>query len=146
MNNPTKHSVDTLASEVKKYHQALFAQFYQNLKIDKTQLTDTYDATYIEDLHALQKDINSEVDGEPVGQRLVAASIARYPHITAILPRDLLWYFGGECLHYMGDDELACFQALEERFFERFSVQPVTASSYSQIRDEVFPVTPLTES
>jgi len=34
------------------------------------------------------------------------------------VPRDLLWFFGGDCLHFMPDDEIAVFQQLEERRYE----------------------------
>jgi len=34
------------------------------------------------------------------------------------VPRDLLWFFGGDCLHYMPDEELQMFQALDERRYE----------------------------
>ena len=33
------------------------------------------------------------------------------------MPRDLLWFFGGDCLHFMPDDEIEMYQALEERRF-----------------------------
>jgi hypothetical protein len=32
-----------------------------------------------------------------------------------ILPRDLLWFFGGDCLHYMPDEEIRIFQELDEQ-------------------------------
>jgi len=33
------------------------------------------------------------------------------------LPRDLLWFFGGDCLHFMPDEEIAFYQALDELRF-----------------------------
>ena len=44
--------------------------------------------------------------------------IQRYPQIAHLVPRDLLWFFGGDCLHFMPDDELALYQQLEERRYE----------------------------
>ena len=44
--------------------------------------------------------------------------ILRYPQIAHLVPRDLLWFFGGDCLHFMPDEELDLYQALEERRFE----------------------------
>ena len=32
-----------------------------------------------------------------------------------LLPRDLLWFFGGDCLHYMPDEEIRIFQELDEQ-------------------------------
>lgn len=41
--------------------------------------------------------------------------IQRYPQIAHLVPRDLLWFFGGDCLHFMPDVELDLYQQLEER-------------------------------
>ncbi len=49
------------------------------------------------------------------GQQLLCHFIATYPHITPLITRDLLWLFGGDCLHYMPDDEIQLFQRLEDK-------------------------------
>ena len=38
-----------------------------------------------------------------------------YPDFAPTFPRDLLWFFGGDCLHFMPDDEIALFQQLDEQ-------------------------------
>ncbi|WP_421684308.1 dehydrogenase [Stutzerimonas urumqiensis] len=53
-----------------------------------------------------------------LGQDLICQVFHRYPQIAHLVPRDLLWFFGGDCLHYMPDEEIALFQALEERRHE----------------------------
>ncbi len=53
-----------------------------------------------------------------LGQDLMCQVIHRYPQIAHLVPRDLLWFFGGDCLHFMPDDEITLFQALDERRFE----------------------------
>ncbi|QXH52992.1 dehydrogenase [Pseudomonas fakonensis] len=53
-----------------------------------------------------------------LGQDLLCQVIQRYPQIAHLVPRDLLWFFGGDCLHFMPDDELDLYQQLEERRFE----------------------------
>jgi len=53
-----------------------------------------------------------------LGQDLICQVIQRYPQIAHLVPRDLLWFFAGDCLHYMPDEELAMYQALEERRYE----------------------------
>ncbi|MGO3999694.1 MULTISPECIES: PA2817 family protein [Pseudomonas] len=58
------------------------------------------------------------VDSQYLGQDLMCQVIQRYPQIAHLVPRDLLWFFGGDCLHYMPDDELDMYQTLEERRFE----------------------------
>lgn len=49
------------------------------------------------------------------GQQLLCKLVATYHHLMPLLPRDLLWYFGGDCLHYMPDEEIAVFQQLDEQ-------------------------------
>ena len=53
-----------------------------------------------------------------LGQDLICQIIHLYPQIAHLVPRDLLWFFGGDCLHFMPDEELDLYQALEERRFE----------------------------
>ena len=48
------------------------------------------------------------------GQPLLARLFASYPEFAPTLPRDLLWFFGGDCLHFMPDDEIALYQQLDE--------------------------------
>lgn len=51
------------------------------------------------------------------GQEIVVQLFHRYPQIAHLVPRDLLWFFGGDCLHYMPDEEISLYQALDERRF-----------------------------
>lgn len=53
-----------------------------------------------------------------LGQDLISQIFHRYPQIAHLIPRDLLWFFGGDCLHFMPDEEIEMFQALDERRFE----------------------------
>ena len=48
------------------------------------------------------------------GQQLFCQIVASYPHLMPLVPRDLLWFFGGDCLHYMPDEEISVFQQLDE--------------------------------
>ena len=41
--------------------------------------------------------------------------VGSYPHLMPLLYRDLLWFFGGDCLHFMPDEEIAVFQRLDEQ-------------------------------
>lgn len=49
------------------------------------------------------------------GQLLICRIVGTYPHLMPLLYRDLLWFFGGDCLHYMPDEEIAVFQRLDEQ-------------------------------
>ncbi len=52
------------------------------------------------------------------GSDLICLIVSTYPHITPHVPRDLFWFFGGQCLHYMPDDEITKFQRLDEARYE----------------------------
>lgn len=53
-------------------------------------------------------------DYEQSGREVLAALNTQYPGLWATVDRELLWYFGGECLHYLSDEEIADFQARED--------------------------------
>jgi hypothetical protein len=48
------------------------------------------------------------------GAVLVARLFTTYPDFAPTLPRALLWFLGGDCLHYMPDDEIDLFQELDD--------------------------------
>ncbi len=52
------------------------------------------------------------------GSDLICQIVSHYPHVTPHVPRDLFWFFGGQCLHYMPDNEIAKFQQLDEARYE----------------------------
>jgi len=58
------------------------------------------------------------IESQYLGQDLLCQVIQRYPQIAHLVPRDLLWYFGGDCLNFMPDEEIDMYTALEERRFE----------------------------
>ena len=81
----------------------------------------------LDDSHALflerYDELLAELPRDPVssqylGQDLISQVFHRYPQIAHLVPRDLLWFFAGDCLHYMPDEEIALYQRLDERRFE----------------------------
>lgn len=58
------------------------------------------------------------LESQYLGQDLLCQVIQRYPQIAHLVPRDLLWFFGGDCLHFMPDEELNLYQQLEELRYE----------------------------
>lgn len=48
------------------------------------------------------------------GPTLVNRLFTTYTDFAPLFPRDLLWFFGGDCLHYMPDTEIALFQQLAD--------------------------------
>ena len=49
------------------------------------------------------------------GRTLVDRLFTTYPDFSPTFPRELLWFLGGDCLHFMPDEEIAIYQQLEER-------------------------------
>lgn len=48
------------------------------------------------------------------GQEWLISILTHHPQLTPTIDRDLLWFFGGECLHFMTDEEISIFQKLDE--------------------------------
>ena len=59
-------------------------------------------------------------DGDPYveGPTLVDRLFTGFPDFAPTFPRDLLWFFGGGCLHFMPDEEIALYQELEQMRLE----------------------------
>ena len=49
------------------------------------------------------------------GATLVSRLFTTYPDFSPTFPRELLWFLGGDCLHFMPDEEIAAYQRLEEQ-------------------------------
>lgn len=72
------------------------------------------DSDFLKLLKDTSESTNFNDNFQEQGQSIVTRIIAQYPHITPELNRDLLWFFGGECLHFMADEELEQYQQLDE--------------------------------
>ena len=67
------------------------------------------------------------------GQSLLSSIVMKYPQITPRVPRDLFWYFGGDCLHYLEDSEISAFQQLDENYHT--SLTDDKDSNYQNLRE-----------
>jgi len=56
-------------------------------------------------------------------QEFLARFIRCYANLVPLIKRELLWFIGGECLHFLGDEEIALYQQLEEQLYELDSQQ-----------------------
>ncbi|MGG2396093.1 PA2817 family protein [Pseudomonas sp. SH1-B] len=83
------------------------------------QILDDSHAMFIERYDELLAELPRDpVSSQYLGQDLISQIFQRYPQIAHLVPRDLLWFFGGDCLHYMPDEEIDVYQRLDERRFE----------------------------
>ncbi|MCZ2720241.1 hypothetical protein O1D97_00930 [Marinomonas sp. 15G1-11] len=74
---------------------------------------------FLQKWHILMEEIKSlSHDYLFTAQELLARLIRCYPNLTALVKRELLWLIGGECLHFLGDEELALYQQFEELAYE----------------------------
>ena len=46
---------------------------------------------------------------------LVDRLFTTHQDFAPTFPRELLWFFGGDCLHFMPDDEIAVYQQLDDQ-------------------------------
>ncbi|MCL7463350.1 PA2817 family protein [Pseudomonas sp. NW5] len=82
------------------------------------QVPEDNHALFLERFDALLEALRGQPeDAMYLGQELIVQVFHRYPQIAHLIPRDLLWFFGGDCLHYMPDEEIELFQQLDERRF-----------------------------
>lgn len=82
------------------------------------QVEETNHALFLERFDELLNELNSDpVASQYLGQEIICQVFQRYPQIAHLVPRDLLWFFGGDCLHYMPDEEIEMYQLLDERRF-----------------------------
>ncbi|GAA4648007.1 PA2817 family protein [Kistimonas scapharcae] len=64
--------------------------------------------------HVKQALVDHLEESRYLGQQWLFAFIGNHPQLAPMVPRDLLWFFGGECLHFMSDDEISKYQRLED--------------------------------
>ncbi|MCB5161855.1 PA2817 family protein [Marinomonas algarum] len=64
--------------------------------------------------HIQENDHNYTFDA----QDLLSRFIRCYANLVPLIKRELLWFVGGECLHFLGDEEIALYQQFEERLYE----------------------------
>lgn len=83
------------------------------------QVADDTHALFLERYDELLAELPKDpVGSQYLGQDLIGQIFHRYPQIAHLVPRDLLWFFGGDCLHFMPDEEIQLFQQLDERRYD----------------------------
>jgi len=98
------------------FMRKLITQFTLSVQQQPPFIDDHCEPQHLQFLHRLealpQQQGNSHAEE---GQALLCQCIGTYPHLTPLIPRDLLWHFGGDCLHFMPDEEIERFQRLDEQ-------------------------------
>lgn len=109
-----------MANAYHDYNLALLAHLRSILLAmgETEQVSDESHAMFVERFDELVMNLKEIPEERHLGQDMICQVFHRYPQIAHLVPRDLLWFFGGDCLHFMPDEEIVIFQALEERRFE----------------------------
>jgi len=102
------------------HHLALLAHLRGILAAlgEAEQVSDESHALFMERFDELLAALADSPEDCHLGQDLICQVFQRYPQIAHLVPRDLLWFFAGDCLHFMPDEEIAIYQELDERRFE----------------------------
>ncbi|MEM8563407.1 MAG: PA2817 family protein [Pseudomonadota bacterium] len=118
--------------QYRDYNIALLRAFSQTL-CERTQALAAEDG-----LRALALEFQhlADVAGDQLyhqGAGLIVRLFTTHPEFAPTFPRELLWFFGGDCLHFMPDKEISLYQQLEEQRLqcaareERFDLQAARA-------------------
>ena len=101
-----------------RYHLALLTSLYDTLRAQSVllaQVPEESSILFLERFEELLAQLDAgDQDALYNGQDIICQIITRYPQISHMIPRDVLWYFGGDCLHFMPDEEIAQYQLLDE--------------------------------
>ena len=90
----------------------------QGFPFDQNPLPED-EASFMELSHRLVQALeDSDADAVFDGQNWLARLFRNFPTVAPYLGREVLWYFGGEVLHFMPDEEIAKFQQLEDEMAE----------------------------
>ena len=83
---------------------------------DAEQIPEESHALFIERFDEMKSALSVDpIDSQYLGQDIMCQVIERYPQIAHLVPRDLLWFFGGACFNFLSDEELDMYETLEER-------------------------------
>lgn len=125
----------SINSDYLQHHQTLLEALYDycltQLPFSSEQASDV-DREFIATFKSLCLSSNTDADYSFNGQSIITRIVSHYQHITPSVSRDLFWYFGGDCLHYMTDEETALYQQLEETLYEQDNI------SYGEAKASVF--------
>ena len=104
-----------------EHHSKLLKSLYQHCQQQLPfcdERANDVDVEFLLLLKNISEAACSNEDFQAHGQAIITRIVSQYPHITPEVNRDLFWFFGGECLHFMADEELQRYQRLDELLHE----------------------------
>lgn len=121
-----------------EYHLRLLNQLAKDIKSTSpfnSDISDELQVQFLEKLDAMLIQTNHD-DLLADGQWLIEKIVANYQIVMPMVPRDLFWYFGGDSLHFLGDEEIALFQRIDETFHRQLS-QGEQGTDYAAIASAI---------
>lgn len=103
------------------YHRQLLQQLVEKVAASAPFASDNYneqDHAFLSRLQTLSHQSVVDEDFFAEGQTLLCQIVASYPHLTPSIPRDLLWYFSGDCMHFLSDEEIDQYTQIDELRYE----------------------------
>lgn len=118
--------------------ETLFHQLAEAIKQTSSDINQETLTEWVERCQTLANSFSQgEEDAYQLGQEVACQLISYWPQLSPLIPRDLLWLLGGDCLHFMPDEEIAVYQQLEEEQAQADAAgQPFDWPSTKQILTE----------
>lgn len=111
-------------SERLSYHIELLKQVQQRLRRAADNDSQLIAAEILQQLEQVIEQLVQRTDSAyQDGQDWLMSILTHQPQLTPTINRDLLWFFGGDCLHFMTDAEIELFQQLDEQEAEHDASQ-----------------------
>ena len=124
------------------YHVELLNQLATQLaKVEQSGLEYNQENTILQQLGQLiesLKDPSAQQYDSAIfdGQQWLHRFLTHNPELALAIHRDLLWFFGGDCLHFMPDDEIEKYQMLDDAMAEAMIRN--TPFNYTLSREAIF--------
>ena len=124
------------------YHVELLSQLaIQLAKLEQSDLEYNQENTILQQLgqliESLKEPSAQQYDSAIFdGQQWLHRFLTHNPELAPAIHRDLLWFFGGDCLHFMPDDEIEKYQLLDDAMAE--AMLRNTPFNYTLSREAIF--------
>ena len=124
------------------YHVELLNQLAVQLaKLEQSDLEYNQENTILQQLdHLIEslKDSSAQQYDSAIfeGQQWLHRFLTHNPELAPAIHRDLLWFFGGDCLHFMPDEEIEKYQMLDDAMAE--AMLRKVPFNYTLSREQIF--------
>lgn len=96
-------------------HIHLLQQVHERLSKAQSQAGGIISDEILHQLTQVIDQLTQHTDsGYTQGQDWITHIFNHLPQLSPAIERDLLWFFGGDCLHFLTDEEINLFQQIDE--------------------------------